>query len=98
MKKEFRYLDLNQGSPVYQTDILESLAIEGLHSWKQYLINYYNFYYTQKIAKAELYFIGGYDNEWLELTYYIETLAWGFVSLFLYFFCFSGYLLLERDS
>ena len=28
-----------------------------------------------KVAKAELYLIGGYHNEWLELTYYIETLA-----------------------
>ena len=27
-----------------------------------------------KVAKAELYLIGGYHNEWLELTYYIETL------------------------
>ena len=28
-----------------------------------------------KVAKAESYLIGGYHNEWLELTYYIETLA-----------------------
>ena len=28
-----------------------------------------------KVAKAELYLIGGYHNEWLELTYYIETLT-----------------------
>ena len=27
-----------------------------------------------KVAKAELYLIGGNHNEWLELTYYIETL------------------------
>ena len=27
-----------------------------------------------KVAKAESYLIGGYHNEWLELTYYIETL------------------------
>ena len=27
-----------------------------------------------KVVKAELYLIGGYHNEWLELTYYIETL------------------------
>ena len=28
-----------------------------------------------KVAKAESYLIGGYHNEWLELTYYIETLV-----------------------
>ena len=28
-----------------------------------------------KVAKAESYLIGGYHNEWLELTYYIETLG-----------------------
>ena len=28
-----------------------------------------------KVTKAELYLIGGYHNEWLELTYYIETLG-----------------------
>ena len=27
-----------------------------------------------KVAKAEASFIGGYHNEWIELTYYIETL------------------------
>ena len=27
-----------------------------------------------KVAKAELYLIGGYHNKWIELTYYIETL------------------------
>ena len=27
-----------------------------------------------KVTKAELYLIGGYHNEWLELTYCIETL------------------------
>ena len=27
-----------------------------------------------KVAKAELYLIGGYHNEWLDLTYHIETL------------------------
>ena len=27
-----------------------------------------------KAAKAELYLIGGYHNEWIELTYYIGTL------------------------
>ena len=26
-----------------------------------------------KVAKAELYFIDGYHNEWIELTYYIGT-------------------------
>ena len=30
-----------------------------------------------KVAKAESYLIGGYHNEWLELTYYIETLIPG---------------------
>ena len=30
---------------------------------------------NSKVAKAELYLIGDYHNEWLELTYYIETLA-----------------------
>ena len=29
-----------------------------------------------KFAKAELYLIGGCQNEWFELTYYIETLIW----------------------
>ena len=28
-----------------------------------------------KVAKAELYLIGGYHNELIELTYYIETLV-----------------------
>ena len=28
-----------------------------------------------KVAKTELYSIGGYHNEWLELTYHIETLT-----------------------
>ena len=28
-----------------------------------------------KVAKAELYLIGGYHNEWLELTYYKEALV-----------------------
>ena len=28
-----------------------------------------------KFAKAELYLIGGCQDEWFELTYYIETLA-----------------------
>ena len=32
------------------------------------------FLLNSKVAKAELYLIGGYHNEWLELTYYIETL------------------------
>ena len=29
---------------------------------------------NSKVAKTELYLIGGYHNEWLELTYCIETL------------------------
>ena len=29
-----------------------------------------------KVAKAESYLIGGYHSEWLELTYYTETLLW----------------------
>ena len=28
-----------------------------------------------KFAKAELYLIGGCQDEWFELTYYIETLG-----------------------
>ena len=32
-----------------------------------------------KVAKAESYLIGGYHNEWLELTYYIETLDWALI-------------------
>ena len=28
-----------------------------------------------KVTKAELYLIGGYHNEWIELTYHIETLC-----------------------
>ena len=28
-----------------------------------------------KVAKAKSYFIGGYHDEWIELTYYIETLV-----------------------
>ena len=31
---------------------------------------------NSKIGKAESYLIGAYLNEWLELTYYIETLPW----------------------
>ena len=30
---------------------------------------------NSKVAKAELFLIGGYHNKWLELTYYIETLT-----------------------
>ena len=33
-----------------------------------------------KVAKAESYLIGGYHNEWLELTYYIETLVYSSVA------------------
>ena len=32
-----------------------------------------------KVAKAEKYLIGGYHTEWLELTYYIETLGLGLI-------------------
>ena len=39
-----------------------------------------------KFAKAELYLIGGCQDEWFELTYYIETLAIAFKAH--YFFCF----------
>ena len=28
-----------------------------------------------KVAESESYLLGGYHNEWLELTYYIETLV-----------------------
>ena len=31
--------------------------------------------FLSKVAKADLYLINGYYNEWLELTYYIETLV-----------------------
>ena len=51
MKKECRELDSNQGSIDYQTETPESMAIADLHSWLQYVINYYNFYYTQKLPR-----------------------------------------------
>ena len=33
-----------------------------------------------KFAKAELYLIGGCQDGWFELTYYIETLLWSLIN------------------
>ena len=72
MKKESWKLDLNQESPDHHS---------RKHGYRGFIFMHAIFDKTiqlllnSKVAKTELYLIGGYDNEWLELTYYIETLG-----------------------
>ena len=64
MKKEYRKLELNQGSHNYQPGALGTMAIVDLDMFlvaifdklKQFLLH-------SKVAKAELYLIGGYHNK-----------------------------------
>ena len=51
MKKDFKELDLNQGPPEYQIDALEGMTMGTSHNQEQYLMKYFNFYYTQKLPR-----------------------------------------------
>ena len=50
------------------------------------------FWSNWKFAKAELYWMGGFQDEWFELTYYIETLLLGTVIRSNWALCNSIYL------
>ena len=67
MKKECGKLDSNQASIGNQTNALWSMSILDLHylyhKLAQLLLH-------SKVAKAEIYLMRGYHNEWLELTYH----------------------------
>ena len=76
MKKEWRELDLNQGSHAYQTDALAGMAIGDLQFLSSIFDKIIQLLLHSKVTKAELYLINGYHNEWLELTYYIESLKY----------------------
>ena len=73
MKKRMQEVRFKLGILQLQTDSLESTAIRDFA--------FKNFWWTLqlssslKFAKAELYLIGGCQDEWFELTYYIETLV-----------------------
>ena len=57
-----------------QTNALESTAIRDL-LFERTFDKILQISSNLKFAKAELYLIGGYQDEWFELTYYIETLV-----------------------
>ena len=63
MKKERRELDLNKRSPGYQTDALEGMAMGDSHSTYAIFDEVIQLLLHSKVAKAELYLIGGYHNE-----------------------------------
>ena len=75
MKKDCRELDSNYGFSDYKTDAPEGMAVGDVHYPNTIFDKLIQLLLHSKVAKAELYLIGGYHNEWIELTYYIETLS-----------------------
>ena len=63
------------GSIDYQTDAPESMTIGDVYFQWVIFCNVIQLLLLSKVAKAESCLIGGYHDERIELTYYIETLC-----------------------
>ena len=67
-------MDLNQGPLEHQTDALESTTMGDSYNDHAIFDEIIQLLLRSKVAKAESCLIGGYHDERIELTYYIETL------------------------
>ena len=68
-------MDLNQGPLEHQTDVLESTTMGDSCNNHAIFDEIIQLLLRSKVAKAESCLIGGYHDERIELTYYIETLG-----------------------